>query len=127
MLIFSLFSEFDWSEHLHDVIVTDFIEPVGPATILPPTVVDIFRLLFTSAIVATIVQETNAYARQILGDVAVEKWTDVTAEEVWAFLGFCILMGINRLPQLHLYWNTDPAFHYLPVAEQITRDRFLAI
>ena len=36
-------------------------------------------------------------------------------------------MGINKLPQLHLYWNTNPAFHYLPVAERITRDRFFAI
>ena len=83
--------------------------------------------MFTSAIVSLIVSETNAYAREILGDSAAQKWTDVTAEDIWAFLGFALLMGINRLPQLHLYWNTDPAYHYLPIAELITRDRFMAI
>ena len=65
--IILLFSEIDWSEDIQDVAVADFVEPVGPATILPPTVVDIFRLFFTSAIVATIVHETNAYARDIGG------------------------------------------------------------
>ena len=89
--------------------------------------VGIFRLFFTSALVGTIVHETNAYARQVLGDAASGKWEDVDANDIWAFLGFALLMGINRLPQLHLYWNTNPAFHYLPIAERITRDRFFAI
>ena len=43
------------------------------------------------------------------------KWEDVDADDISAFLGFALLMGINRLPQLHLYWNTNPAFHYLPI------------
>ena len=103
------------------------MEPVGPAIILPTTVVGIFRLFFTSALVGTIVHETNKYARQVLGDAASGKWEDVDADDISAFLGFALLMGINRLPQLHLYWNTNPAFHYLPIAERITRDRFLAI
>ena len=47
-------------------------------------------------------------------------------EDLWAFLGFALLMGINRLPLLRLYWSTDPVYHYLPI-ERITRDRFLAI
>ena len=103
------------------------MEPVGPATIIPYTVVGMFRLFFTSALVGSIVHETNLYAHQVLGDEASAKWTDVTADDIWAFLGFALLMGINRLPQLHLYWNTNPAFHYLPIAERITRDRFMAI
>ena len=120
-------SEIDWSSSTHDVSVRRFVEPVGPTAILPSTVLGVFRLMFTSAIVSLIVSETNAYAREILGDSAAQKWTDVTAEDIWAFLGFALLMGINRLPQLHLYWNTDPAYHYLPIAERITRDRFMAI
>ena len=36
-------------------------------------------------------------------------------------------MGINHLPALHHYWSTDSLLHYAPVAERITRDRFLSI
>ena len=117
----------DWSEELHGVTPRQFVEPVGPSKILPPTVLGIFRLFFTTSLVGLIVRETNEYARLVLGERAQEKWTDVTEEDIWAFLGFALLMGINRLPQLHLYWNTNPAFHYLPIAERITRDRFMSI
>ena len=50
-----------------------------------------------------IVEQTNAYAHEVLGDAAGDKWSDVTAEDIRAFLGFALLMGINRLPQLRLY------------------------
>ena len=111
------FRESDWSEVLHDVHVSEFVEPVGPAHILPPTVVGIFHLFFSTSLVGLIVRETNEYAHLVLGEGAQEKWSDVKEEDIWAFLGFTLLMGINRLPQLRLYWNTNPAFHYLPVAE----------
>ena len=62
----------DWSDETHDVTVTDFVQPVRPAVIVPTTVVGIFRLFFTSALVGTIVHETNAYARQVLGLQPVE-------------------------------------------------------
>ena len=67
------------------------------------------------------------YAREVLGESVGAKWEDVVEEDIWAFLGFALLMGINRLPQLRLYWITDPVYHYLPIAERIIRDRFLAI
>ena len=41
--------------------------PVGPAIILPPTVLAIFQLFFTTAVVDIIVRETNIYAQQVLG------------------------------------------------------------
>ena len=114
----------DWSDQTHDVPVAAFMEPVGPTSILPPTVLGIFKLFFTTTLMATIVEQTNVYARQVLGDAAEWKWTDA---DIWAFLGFALSMGINRLPQTHLYWNKDPVFHYLPIAERIPRDRFMAI
>ena len=107
--------------------MSPFVQPVGPAGILPPTILGMFRLFFTTTLMATIVEETNRYAWQVLWDAADAKWLDVTAENIWAFLGFALLMGINKLPQLHQYWSTDPVYHYLPIAERIPRDRFLAI
>ena len=87
----------------------------------------VFKLIFTTTFMATIVQETNRYVRHVLGDAADSKWVDVTVEDICEFLGFALLMGINKLPQLHQYWNTDPAYRYLHIAERIPRDRFFAI
>ena len=103
-----------------------FVEEVCPTTPLEGlTILDMFRLFFTSALMATIVDQTNAYARLVLGEG--HPWREVTADELWAFLGFCVLMGINHLPAIHHYWSTDPHLHYEPVAGRITRDRFQSI
>ena len=53
--------------------------------------------------------------------------TNVNESEILAFLGMAIFMGVNQLPVLAHYWRKDPVFHYSPVAERISRDRFLAI
>ena len=90
------------------VDVAPFIQPVGPVVPLPANFGGILKLFFTSALMTTIVEETNRYARQVLGEVSSTEWLDVTENDIWAFFGFCLLMGINRLPQLHLYWNTNP-------------------
>ena len=80
---------------------------------------------FVSSLFATIIEQTPLYARQVLGDEADTKWANVTSEDIWAFFGFALVMGINRLPQIQ--WSTQPEYHYGPIADRITRDRFLAI
>ena len=116
-----------WSSSLSEVNVAPFEEEVGPAAALSPSisVLELFQMFFTSALVATIVEQTNEYARLVLGDA--RPWREVTTNDIWAFFGFCILMGINRLPALHHYWSTDPLLYYAPVADRITRDRFFSI
>ena len=52
---------------------------------------------------------------------------EVTVDELRAFLGFSVLMGINHLPSLNDYWSRDPRLRYAPVADRITRDRFREI
>ena len=102
-----------------------FSQPVGPTMPVPQTAVGIFRLFFTSALIQLIVGETNNYAAQILGDDVGVKWTDVDEDDIWAFLGFALLMGINWLPQLCMYWSQR--YHFLPITERIPRDRFMDI
>lgn len=53
-----------------------------------------------------------------------EKEWSTTPEEIRAYFGFIILMGINRLPELRDYWSTNPCLHYTPIASKIARDRF---
>ena len=90
-----------------------------------------FLAFFTPELIDYIVVETNRYASVCLssthcGDGPVPQW-ETDSSEVKAYLGLCILMGMNKLPDLYDYWSTDEAFHYTPVASRITRKRFLEI
>ena len=49
---------------------------------------------------------------------------ETDANEIRAYMGFMILMGINKLPEIRDYWSVDPTFRYAPIADRITRDRF---
>ena len=62
-----------------------------------------------------------------LGVEAFAKWTHVTVEELQAYMGFMILMGIVHLPSIYDYWRKDEIYHYTPVPSRITRDRFFKL
>ena len=62
-----------------------------------------------------------------MNDAQYTKWENVNAEDIWAYMGFMILMGINHLPALADYWKLDPTYRYSPIADRITRDRFIEI
>eukprot|EP00731_Ephydatia_muelleri_P034280 Em0054g3a len=55
------------------------------------------------------------------------KWKSVTTEELRAYFGFMILMGLVRMPELEDYWKLDPVFNYPPIASRISRNRFKEI
>ena len=59
-----------------------------------------------------------------MGEEKYSSWRKITLEDVKAFLGFSILMGINVLPSLGDYWQRDKTLRYAPVADRISRDRF---
>ena len=75
----------------------------------------------------TITEQTNLYAEQVMGAAVYEKRTPITEEELWAYIGFSILMAINYRPSLFDYWRTDEVYYYAPAAGRITRTRFLEI
>lgn len=111
----------EWSDTATSVTVNDFTAPVGPTEYIPGDPGECFGLLFDDNIIDTIVTETNRYASQVLPPT--KHWT-TTAEEIRAYLGFAILMGINELPEIRDYWSRDPYLHYSPIADRISRDRF---
>ena len=51
-------------------------------------------------------------------------WTTVTMEELEAFLGFNLLMGLNPKPSISDYWSKNPIYHYAPIADKISRERY---
>ena len=45
-------------------------------------------------------------------------------EEMRAYLGFLILMGVVREPEIRDYWSQSDLLHYSPIANKISRNRF---
>lgn len=81
-------------------------------------------------LLAQIVTHTNTYAAWKMsqpGEGPDENWQDVTVPEMRAFLGINILMGINQLPSLDLYWSSERLFGNAGVSGIMTCNRFRKI
>lgn len=100
-----------------------FVQPTGPRVDIPSMAKEIFFLFFTSSVLEHIVEQSNKYAAECMGE-QFQTWQPITVEELCAYFGFMILMGIVRLPSLGDYWKKDVIYHYMPVADRISRDRF---
>ena len=123
-------AEEGWSEG-SSVQVQPFSMNVGPTFPLEEEPVAIFSALFTPQLLDHIVAETNRYATLCLtsthkGEGPPPTW-ETDANEISAYLGFAILMGINRVPDLYDYWSTSELYHYFSVASRIPRKRFLEL
>ena len=51
-------------------------------------------------------------------------WTPTSSEEIMAFLGIVILMGIMKLPSTQLYWSRDERLHQRGVTRIFPQDHF---
>ena len=69
---------------------------------------------FTDELWDLLVVETNHFAAmkwQNITSPSGRPWHDVTIEEMKAFIGMLMLMGICKLPRLYMYWTTKtPSF-----------------
>ena len=72
-----------------------------------------------------IVQQSNEYALEVMGPAKFTKWTPITKEDVRAYTGFFFMMGLNPKPSFYDYWKKDPMFSYPPIADRISRNRYL--
>ena len=68
-------------------------------------------------------KETNKYATQ----KQLKNWSDVSSDELKAFLGIIITMGAITLPNIDLYWSSDPYYRQDSVADVMTVKRFKKI
>ena len=57
------------------------------------------------------------------------KWSEIeNINEMKAFFGICVAMGILKLPEIHLYWQRKYSlFEIADWNQHMSRDRFLAI
>ena len=116
-----------WSNVLSDFVINQFNGQPGIKVEVPEEATSdfFFNLIFGDEMVDLIVRETNRYARQKLANNArLEKWQDTTREEVKAYFGICLIMGINSLPRLAMYWSSDPFIGNTGIQNVMTKNRF---
>ncbi|KAK1339889.1 hypothetical protein QTO34_018449 [Cnephaeus nilssonii] len=81
------------------------------------TPIDFFQLFFTETLIKNITDETNEYARHKISQKELSQqstwnnWKDVRIEEMKAFLGVILNMGVLNLPNLQSYWFMDFESH----------------
>ena len=83
--------------------IKQFTSSTGPTVDVPESPLDLFELFFSDDIMTEIVEETNRYAEQVMGEERYREWRKITKEELKAFFGFSILMGIDHLPSVDDY------------------------
>ncbi|XP_077384348.1 pogo transposable element with ZNF domain isoform X2 [Festucalex cinctus] len=89
-------------------VIAGFSQSCGPQkpVLKNGDALDFFNLLFPTTLVELIAAETNAHARnrRHLGS-GCRDWFPVTPQEIKAFLGLCILMGVENFPEQSQYWS----------------------
>ena len=87
-----------------------YTDTPGPTSILvtsDSTPLQIFSRFFTDEVWELLVLETNRFAASVCGTTPrARPWIDVSQQEMRAFFGMLIYMGVCRLPRLGLYWTT---------------------
>lgn len=89
-----------------------------------------FSKMISKSTVEIIVHETNRYAKQKLkiSKCKNKKWKSVTIDEIYAYFGCRILMGISKLPSIDLYWSNDNDIGTVKIIrDAFTRDIFESI
>lgn len=116
----------EWTNRLRNIHMEDFTSPAGITFEIGNEAreIDIFKLFFNDEILNVIVRETNRYARQKLVGEALDKWQDVTLDEVKVFLGVSVAMGLNPLPSTADYWSSDPFLGNEGIQKVMTKNRF---
>ena len=104
-----------------------FTQTTGPTVTVPSTPLEVFKLFFTIDILQFIADQTNQYAQKCMDPHVYATWQMITVQELKAYMGFMILMGLVQLPSLYDYWKNDSIFHYSPIASRISRSRFMEI
>ena len=65
-------------------------------------------MYFTDRVLNLLVTETNRYATlRFPAQQHARTWFDVTCQEMKAYVGMLIMMGILQLPHLDMYWQVD--------------------
>ena len=83
-------------------------------------------MYFTDEVWDLLVTETNRYSKlNFPKQRCARPWHDVTVEDMKAFIGLLIIMGVVKLPRLEMYWQTDSDLSQTPgISSVMSRIQF---
>ena len=58
---------------------------MGPKVAIPESPSDTFELLFTPTLLDDIAEQSNVYAKEVMGDEKFNSWPKITREELKAY------------------------------------------
>ena len=94
---------------------------MGPQVLTSRDALEIFPHFFNEALLEKIAHKTNHFVVQSLAASNANRTWETSIEELKAYFGFMVVMGINRLPEIRHYWSSDEK-HFID--SRITRKRF---
>ena len=98
-------------------------EAVGVRDIL-----ECFHLFLPQDFYENVLQQTNLYADQTrASEHNIRPWIPVFIEELMAFIGLVIAMGVISLPSYRDYWSTDPVTAHFWFRRIMSQNRFMEI
>lgn len=105
-----------WSRQQHDIEVPlprlrHLQNRAPPANTTP---LQLFQYFIPQQLMEEFAQHTNA--------AAPHDWRHATAQELYAFLGVHLFMGIDRLPSIEMYWSAG--YQHSTITSIFSRDRF---
>ena len=101
-----------------------FVAASGPnITLDNPSELDVFFNSLGDDLWDRVVQESNRYTQQKLGN-RFASFHQITRAELKAFIGINLIMGINRLQNYALFWSNDDFFGNQGIKRVMTKNRF---
>ena len=120
----------EWSRDTHDIVVPKFAEKTGPTHTLPADArqLDYFFLFLPHSFFETLATETNRYAeqKQMINGID-PRWQPTSVEEMRAYIGINIMMGVRQLPRIWCYWSPDKRYGDPFISAIMPKTRFLKI
>lgn len=104
-----------------------------PATVQPSNAWEIFRLFINTEMVSLIVNHTNERVEQLPREglkprALLKSWYPVTVEEIYAYIGIRIYMGLYDSPCVRDYWAEEgPNRPLHRLKDVMARERYEAI
>lgn len=130
-----VFADDQWQDQSITLVnnTTNFIGPQpGPTSAMASRPTEYFMLYWPPHILQRVVDETNRYAAQpsqlnngVTNGRA--EWTPLDSEELLAWFGILMLMGLKEFPHIRCYWDRTPFYNCPLISKAMPLKRFEAI
>jgi hypothetical protein len=123
---------FDWKDGVFIPKSHLFDESSSGVNVNIDSDVEYFKYFVDMEMINLLVTETNRQYRYVTSNLSVlskrlKMWIDTNEDEMYIFLGICLLFPLNGRNVLANHWSTNPLLHSKIYSETMSRNRFQLI